>query len=483
MILTGEQKEILREGILGAYPYPDELIILLSDTMDVKFNEIARGENYKTQVFNLIETFEADGRLEKFIRAIVYSKPYSSYLEEVRLKFSEIIDFSKTLKIWEENRYELVKKLLDILKKRLNDSLFFVNYFLLSSKFLEHLVLDELSLQERLKQLSAKQITEEICPLIACSEWCRQEFLECLRQLDIRDDREMQDIKSIVQEIENWQKNAIQYRQGLRLDKVHDWVERSLKELNNLISQGNLRVQVEFEPKKDMEKDTGLEMQICLLSMNLWIDSKDLPLGRFTENEEMKLQDCSLQSCLERDDLLVNLIRKVRWSLPDSLPNQIKFEIEFFLSSDFLKEPLEEICFPYGNKKRKPLGQEYPIFINSFNRYFDNDYLEIQAEIAEKKKALWDNKSLDSEHYYLGLPPSRDVLEEIEESLAIAVWSRDESSPLVEGVDLEVFQWQKWPQQIYELRRGSRRVALFWDDLYPKPSRRKRPLKSKWLEE
>jgi hypothetical protein len=94
--LTGQQRKILREGILGAYPNPDDLAILLSEQMDVQLGAIARGDVYNAKVFSLIQHFEAYGRIKEFIRAVVEDKPKSPYLIAVKSEFasSHKIDFS-----------------------------------------------------------------------------------------------------------------------------------------------------------------------------------------------------------------------------------------------------------------------------------------------------------------------------------------------------------------------------------------------------
>ena len=63
MRLTGQQKEKLREGILGAYPNQDELRVLLSEKMDLKWSAIARGEDYTSKIAYLVEQLEADGKV------------------------------------------------------------------------------------------------------------------------------------------------------------------------------------------------------------------------------------------------------------------------------------------------------------------------------------------------------------------------------------------------------------------------------------
>lgn len=83
---------MLRQAVLGAYPNPYDLKIFLSDQMDVQFTEIVRGDEYRHIVFDLIEKFQADGRLEEFITFIA-GKPLSvgTELTCVALAFSELI--------------------------------------------------------------------------------------------------------------------------------------------------------------------------------------------------------------------------------------------------------------------------------------------------------------------------------------------------------------------------------------------------------
>jgi hypothetical protein len=148
--------------------------------------------------------------------------------------------------------------------------------------------------------------------------------------------------------------------------------------------------------------------------------------------------------------------------------------------SFFYQESLEKICFKFGNT-RKELGKEYRIFINSFERYFDEDFREIRDKVYRAKKALWCNENIQSsEIYYIGTKPSQADLEMIEETKAIAVWSRNNQKPLQE-VDLNMLEWKNWPNKIYNLRQENQdlEITLFWDDLYPKPSRSSRPLNTK----
>jgi hypothetical protein len=90
MILTGQQKEILKEGILGAYPNEDELSILLSEKMDLSYSAIARGNDYTSRVAYLVKTLQADGRVGELIKVIVEKKPNSPYLKQVKTEFENV---------------------------------------------------------------------------------------------------------------------------------------------------------------------------------------------------------------------------------------------------------------------------------------------------------------------------------------------------------------------------------------------------------
>lgn len=66
---------------MGAYPHEDELEVLLSEKMDVKWGGLSRGGDYRAKIFNLVQTLENEGRLQEFIASIKDDKPNSPYLE------------------------------------------------------------------------------------------------------------------------------------------------------------------------------------------------------------------------------------------------------------------------------------------------------------------------------------------------------------------------------------------------------------------
>jgi hypothetical protein len=89
--LNGQQRKILREGIIGAYPNPEDLQILLSEQMDVQLGAIARGDAYNAKVFSLIQDFEANGKIARFIQMVMEDKPNSPYLTTIKNEFAGIL--------------------------------------------------------------------------------------------------------------------------------------------------------------------------------------------------------------------------------------------------------------------------------------------------------------------------------------------------------------------------------------------------------
>jgi hypothetical protein len=91
LMLTGQQIQILREGIVGAYRNPDDLWVLLAEQMEVQVSAIVSNGAYKTKVFELIQDFEANGRIGDFIGVVVNEKPNSPYLEAIKKEFAGIL--------------------------------------------------------------------------------------------------------------------------------------------------------------------------------------------------------------------------------------------------------------------------------------------------------------------------------------------------------------------------------------------------------
>ena len=136
--LTGQQRRILREAILGAYPNPDDLKILLSEQMDVQLGAIARGDAYNAKVFSLIQDFEADGRIEKFIRVVVNDKLNSPFLSPIKKEFASILGEDSLKEITYDhpkkenmehgiNRGQLMTTLNQLVTQQFNQLLFEIN--------------------------------------------------------------------------------------------------------------------------------------------------------------------------------------------------------------------------------------------------------------------------------------------------------------------------------------------------------------------
>lgn len=415
----------------------------------------------------------------------------------------------KTWQTWDEKRDELVKKLLCILKKETEKSLYFVNSFILSRKLLEKFVLDETSLLEKLNEFSEQPVYQGVCPLIACSEWCRLRF---------DDKRHPRNYKpKLAQYIKDWQSEVCDYRKGIDLDKINQFVDNSFHEFKQRLDNKALRLQIELEPELDQEYNTGELSGSFLVNMNLWIESDNCILAKYPEmlrlepeviepNDGDKSE--ALLTCLKQNDCLSNLVRIVRYSLSESLGKSVNLALEFFMPFGYFNTPVETICFQYG-KRRRALGNEYPIFINSYERHFDEDYNEISDNINTKKIVLWgDHNQYPNEFYdedieeleidqdfdtlleqfesydlYRGKSPSELVMTIIEEALPIAVWNRNDNHffiNLIKGKALKISEWQDWPNKIRDLRKNKKglEVTLFWDDLNSKPSELLQPLKT-----
>ncbi|MDB9420049.1 caspase family protein [Microcystis aeruginosa CS-563/04] len=365
--------------------------------------------------------------------------------------------YTKADQKWENQRFNLIEKLFNVLNINSDNSLFLINSFLL---VYEDPKLSSISniqeLREKLKDLSSKPVNKEICPLILFSEWCRLKLFKD-QNLDIADN------------IDTWKGDAVRYRDGVQLDTIKKYARELWDKFNKIIELEG-RIQILISPAIDKHNNTGLQTEYFYVNTMFFVGiNNKIELGSIYEKEEsFRLE--------EMQNSFYQVIPEIFYYLPD----QSRLEIEFFLPFALLKHSLEDIKFRCDD--RPSIGYEYPVFINSFDRYFDEDFREIRDEIEEIKRALWENGGdLDREHYYIGTEPSIADLEDIVESLPIAVWSRNVREPMTDN-DLKPSEWKNWPDNIKELRRNKRKIALFWDDLYPKPAPRPRPLNTKVVE-
>jgi len=364
----------------------------------------------------------------------------------------------KDLQKWKEISSELVDKLWNILTKNHVNSLCLINSFLLANQRSEELAENEVELRQRLNSLATKPVSDQVCSLIAFSQWC------------INISEPMRNVISEpiwIEEIKNWQTETLECRLNADLAKINSYTyETTNEKFKSIAKSDQLRIQVQIVPKNDNEywegDNTGLSIKNkYLLNVNLRMRSKKHPLRHFARDIDVFIENIEGE--------ISTIIKKVQ----SSLPPETKPEIEIFLPLTLLtKKTLEKI--PYRcDGKEKSLGEVYVMFINSYERCFDNDFLDILGDMKTKKQALWNNDGqLGCENYYFGSVPSDG--DEIVENFAIAVWSQEVNPPLDES------EWKQWPQTIRTLRQEKREITLFWDDLYPKPSKDK--LKSQWLE-
>jgi formylglycine-generating enzyme required for sulfatase activity len=123
MILTGQQKEILKDGILGAYPSENDLEILLLEKMGLSYSAKARGDNYANRVAYLVIQLQADGELEQLIQVIGENKPNSPYLTGFRniLTPGAVEQFREKVREYLSDRKleEYEKEILNLLRDEL----------------------------------------------------------------------------------------------------------------------------------------------------------------------------------------------------------------------------------------------------------------------------------------------------------------------------------------------------------------------------
>ncbi|MFN9258309.1 caspase family protein, partial [Microcystis sp.] len=300
---------------------------------------------------------------------------------------------------WENQRFNLIEKLFNILNINSDNSLFLINSFLLVYEDPKSSSISNIQeLIEKLKDLSSKPVNKEICPLILFSEWCRLKLFK-------------NETLDIAENIDTWKGEAVRYRDGVQLDTIKKYAIELWDKFNkNIELEG--RIQIVISPAIDKHNNTGLQTEYFHVNTMFFVGiNNKIKLWNIYKKE----QDFMIE---KMQDSFYQVIPEIFYYLPD----RVRLEIEFFLPFALLKHSLEDIKFRCG--EWPSIGYEYPVFINSFDRYFDEDFREIRDEIEEIKRALWENNSdLDQKDYYIGTEPSIADLEEIVESLPIAVWS------------------------------------------------------------
>jgi hypothetical protein len=400
------------------------------------------------------------GRLvDKMNREIVDSNQRVKYNLAGIETYAKFLPFSpKTWREWYGKCIELVEDLFRILQQDFANSLFLINSFLWVYKNLNirKFIVNEQEFIKEIKILSETQVYEEKCPLILFSEWCRLKLIE-------------QNKQDLAEQIDTWKGKAIRYRDGVQLDTTKECAKELQAKFKRLI-EGQGRLQIVISPIID---DRGLKTKYFHVNI-LFVAQMEHEIEFWINPREEEISTLKIQNTLSE------IIPETLYYLLNRAELEIEFFVPFALLPFALQEyPLDDIKFRCDDISRS-LGSVFPVFVNSFDRYFDEDFREIRDEIEDIKKALWENGDDLDGKYYIGTEPLIADLEEIVESLPIAVWSRN-SEPIGSG-DLNVSEWKNWPNKIQNLRRNNRKIALFWDDLYPKPSRRTRPLNTRVVE-
>lgn len=427
-------------------------------------------------------------RINKHLDLSKHRVQYNCIGSETVAKFFPVL--SKSLQDWEKERDSLILELMAIFNQNLDKNLLLINSYLLVSPFIDSFVIDGSDLQKTLNELSIRPIAEGVCPLIALSEWGIHLISRRGRLFD----------RNLVPQLEIWQQKAIELRSGVELLQIKESVRTLFECIRTILTQEVLRLQIVIEPEQEQEKNTGQPTGSLLLSMNLWVESQSTPIGRFAEKQHLPTRDIgdkvsSLTQCLEVDNLLADMVHKARYFITDCFGKEVLIQLECFLPFEYFETSLDSLTFRRGRQTRL-LGNQYPLFINSYERYFDPDFQEIRSDLFHKKRELWmgdesevqvcpevNHGSEDLDQFepfdlYVGTSPSMSVLEMIELSLPIAVWSRVDSQPLVLDRDLQQAEWKDWPEKVNQYRKANKKaeITLFWDDLYPKPSDHTRPL-------
>jgi hypothetical protein len=86
--LTGPEMGELKDIILDCFPDIEELRVVLSEKLNIRYNEIAKPGNYLTQVSNLIgDYFDARGLIPDLLEAMAEERPRDISLQEFQEKY------------------------------------------------------------------------------------------------------------------------------------------------------------------------------------------------------------------------------------------------------------------------------------------------------------------------------------------------------------------------------------------------------------
>ena len=424
-------------------------------------------------------------RINKNIKSTTQNVKYNAVACEKAPKFFPLI--SKIARDWEKHRLRVIEELVIILRKNIQQSIKAINWLFLTLKndwndsefeediknkilqldtkyikFYNRLILNEQDIKEILDDLSKNDLIEKICPLFAFAEWYRKIFNEI-------------EFSNIAQEIGNWQWENIAKRQGADIGKTQEFVKKIFEKFQSICNyQERSRIFVEIEPEIDAN-GTGLTTGMFFISVYFQVPSQVSRLGLLTEKKNLNLTNTI---CLNEEEFVrcwqIDLIE----AIIGKVFNPLNLDIEFLIPFELFSAPVDKLTFKSENKEKPIIGEEYPIFINSYERYYNPDYQEIRDNLRLKREEFWHEAEelAEDKFYFSGSQvPTEDDLLEIEENHSIAIWTRNEDHSIELDNDLKRSEWKEWPQKIQQLREHNKdlEITLFWDDMFPKPRPKK----------
>jgi putative ubiquitin-RnfH superfamily antitoxin RatB of RatAB toxin-antitoxin module len=107
MSLSGEQREQLRDALLSAFPDKSSLEQLLFYKFSKNLDEIVIGRNLQDIILNLIKEAEADGWIEKLVRAACDTHPKNPNLKKVREELLQALGNENLQHLPQRNEYDI----------------------------------------------------------------------------------------------------------------------------------------------------------------------------------------------------------------------------------------------------------------------------------------------------------------------------------------------------------------------------------------
>ncbi|MGK7913129.1 MAG: caspase family protein [Synechococcus sp.] len=336
---------------------------------------------------------------------------------------------------------------------------------------------------QKLQSYARRAAIDGNCELLIFSEWFCQ-YVEHIGDLKVS--------KKILRDIRSWQKNIPLYKPNVNLDCCSRVAEKLISDCIENNKQVEFRIQIELEPESD-ENNSGRFTGEYALHIGLWMENEDLPLS-YCRNIA-KLSDSNPQSFQSKLALILpQLIESIHYKIlasEDLLP-----VLELFIPLELYNQSFELIHLQRG-REQVGLGEEYAIFINSYERYFVTEFRSIKRKIKKIKKIAWSptrtelppivvncqtlsEEASSSFALYIWDDCSERMLREIEKNYIFALWSREREQPAstVVADELSTDQWQEWYKLLpnirsrYRERKQPLQLTHFRDDTFPKPTER-----------